>query len=81
MLERKPISMSRTASPGSWLATLTLAIITTIVPTAAEAQEVLPVNPRATYLHTANADANALPAIAIDLTALGLQPGDPIRLE
>lgn len=73
--------MSRTASPRIWLATLTLAVVSSLVPAAAGAQEVLPVNPRATYLHTANADANVLPAVAIDLSALGLQPGDPIRLE
>lgn len=73
--------MNRTASPGIWLATLTLAAVSSLVPAGAEAQEVLPVNPRATYLHTAIPDANALPAVAIDLTALGLQPGDPIRLE
>ncbi|MGV3724311.1 MAG: hypothetical protein ACO1SX_25735 [Actinomycetota bacterium] len=73
--------MSRTASPRNWLSTLTLAAVISLVPAAAEAQEILPVNPQATYLHTANADANALPAVAIDLNALGLQPGDPIRLE
>jgi hypothetical protein len=73
--------MNRTASPGIWLATLTLAAVSSLVPVAAEAQDVLPVNPQATYLHTANADANALPTVAINLSALGLQPGDPIRLE
>ena len=61
-------------------ATLTVAAVSLFFPVAAQAQEVISVNPQATYLHT-NIDPAALPAAAIDLSELGLQPGDPIRLD
>jgi hypothetical protein len=58
----------------------TLAAASLFFPGAVQAQELIPVDPQATYLHT-NADPGALSAVGIDLSALGLQPGDPIRLE
>jgi hypothetical protein len=42
--------------------------------------QALPINPRATYLLTHD-DPGALPAVSIDLAALGLQPGDEVVLQ
>jgi hypothetical protein len=43
------------------------------------APTLVPVNPRATYLRT-NSDPGAANAVAIDLSALGLGPGDVVQL-
>jgi hypothetical protein len=56
-----------------------IAALTALAPAGADAQTI-PIDPKATYLRT-NSDVNAQPAIAIDLSALGLQAGDPILLE
>ena len=46
---------------------------------AAHAQQFIPLDSRATYLRTSN-DNGALPSIPLELAALGIQPGDSLRL-
>jgi hypothetical protein len=64
----------------SYCAAVCVAALGTLAPAAAQAQTTIPINPKATYLRLGN-DPNALPAPAINLSDLGLQPGDPILLE
>jgi formylglycine-generating enzyme required for sulfatase activity/tRNA A-37 threonylcarbamoyl transferase component Bud32 len=49
--------------------------------TLADGAVTIPIDPRATYLRSAWNDDQVLPARAIDLAALGIHPGDRIRLE
>ena len=78
--------MNRAINTGASSAPSRLATILGVIPaivtttTAATASTTIPLDPRATYLHTAAADTSQ-DTIPVALASLGLVPGDTIRLE